>query len=63
MSTSPENETLYSPREVARILGVNTYTVRKWLRDGTMTGIKIGEGKHWRITKTELDRVLQERVG
>lgn len=61
-SSSPEK--MYSPREVAEILGVDIYTVRKWLRDGVyLSGIKIGQGKHWRVMHTELMRVLNERVG
>lgn len=62
MTTSQDKE-FYSPREVAEILGVDIYTVRRWLREETLTGIKIGKGKHWRISHSELRRVLQERVG
>lgn len=62
MSTS-SGIRLFSPKEVAEILGVDIYTVRRWLRDETMKGIKIGKGKHWRVTYEELQRVLQERIG
>ncbi len=62
-SSSPEK--LYAPKEVAQILGVDIYTVRRWLRDEdySLTGIKIGKGKHWRVTHTELMRVMNERIG
>jgi len=66
MTTSqptPPRDKTYSPKEVSEILGVHIYTVRRWLRDETINGVKIGEGKHWRVTQSELNRILQERIG
>ncbi len=35
-------EKLLSPEEVAELLGVTPNTVRAWLRDGSLKGIKLG---------------------
>jgi len=33
---------LLTPAEVAAILGVHVYTVRRWARDGTIDAVKMG---------------------
>jgi len=47
----------YTVSEVADRLDVKESTVRTWLRQRTMTGIKIGNGKAWRIPRTEIERM------
>jgi excisionase family DNA binding protein len=45
---------LYSPDEAAEHLGVTANTVRAWLRDGNIKGIKLG-GRIWRISEEALN--------
>lgn len=47
------SEKLLSPEQVAEQLGVTPNTVRTWLRDGSLKGIKLGK-KIWRIKESEL---------
>ena len=47
---------LYTPVEVAAILQISTRTVTRWLRDGTLKGIKTGP-RLWRIPSSELIRI------
>jgi len=54
-----EQEKLYKPETVAEMLDMSPHTVRAWLREGTIKGIKVA-GKVWRIKQSELDRLLQE---
>lgn len=51
-------EKLYTPEEVAEILTLSPNTIRKWLREGIITGIKVS-GKAWRIKQSELNRLLE----
>lgn len=52
---------LYTPEEVAEILAVKESTVRHWMRNGTMPGIKIG--KFWRIPEDALRQYLEKKAG
>ncbi len=45
-------EEYLSVEEAAKALGVHVETIRRWLRDGTIKGIKFG--RLWRIKKTEI---------
>ena len=49
-------EKLYTPVEVAAILQISTRTVTRWLRDGTLKGIKTGP-RLWRVPSSELIRI------
>ena len=42
----------YTTAEAARLLKVTRYTIRKWLRSGTLKGRKVGRG--WLIAKTSV---------
>ncbi len=44
----------YTVEEVARILGVDEETVRRWLRQGKIPGVK-RFGREYRIPKTSID--------
>lgn len=53
------NDTLYTVAEVAERLKVNEETVRIWLRDGKLRGIRLGSRRAgWRITESEIERML-----
>ena len=50
---------LYTPEEVAEILSVKEATIRLWMRNGAMPGIKIG--KFWRIPEEALEKYLENK--
>ena len=45
-----------TPDDIAGQLGVESTTVRDWLRSGELIGFKLG--KNWRIHQSDLDRLL-----
>ncbi|MGE0342530.1 MAG: helix-turn-helix domain-containing protein [Porticoccaceae bacterium] len=45
-------EPIYTPEEIAIIMGVKIETVRDYLKRGSLIGFKFG--KQWRVTHTEL---------
>ena len=45
----------YTTEETANALKVRVETVRRWLRDGTITGRKLG--KSWRIPESEIAKL------
>ncbi len=49
---------LLSPEAVAEMIGVSPATVRIWLRKGTLKGIKVGEGRLWRISEKDVQEFL-----
>jgi predicted site-specific integrase-resolvase len=51
----PLNERLLTPREVARLFGVNTATIARRARDGRLTPL-VTPGGHRRYTRTSLRR-------
>lgn len=42
----------YTPTDVARLLTVSPASVRRWLRNGDMTGGRLGG--RWRVNKNDL---------
>jgi excisionase family DNA binding protein len=46
--------------EAAKALRVSPESVRRWLRDGSMQGVKFGHT--WRVSRDEVLRVLQEGI-
>lgn len=55
-------EKLYTTKEVAEIFQVTEYTVRTWLKDGTLTGIKTKTDR-WRIKESDLKKFATSRWG
>ncbi len=53
------SERLLTPEDAAALLQVSPGTVRKWLRRGTLKGIKVGNGKLWRISATTIDEFVR----
>lgn len=49
--------------EVARMFGVEPATVREWLKDGTLRGMKIGKGHYWRIPKSAAVELANRKYG
>jgi len=48
--------------DVARDLGVNEKTVRRWIKSGELHAIKDILGRY-RIAKTDLDEFVRRRIG
>ena len=45
-----------TPESIAEQLGVTSKTVREWLRDGEIVGIKVGSS--WRVHQSDFDRYI-----
>ncbi len=46
--------------EVSDRLKVSPWTVKRWLRDGELKGVRLGKNGPWRTTDADLDRFLEE---
>lgn len=46
------------PSEVAEKLSVSTFTVKRWLREGRITGYKV-QGM-WRVYESDLEQMIQK---
>jgi excisionase family DNA binding protein len=44
--------------EVARRLNTSTFSVRRWIREGKLTGIKIGS--EWRVDSADLEEYIRK---
>ncbi len=51
-------ENYYTPQEVANKLKLNVRTLYKWIREGKLKAVKVGDV--WRISETELNRLLNK---
>jgi excisionase family DNA binding protein len=49
-------DTLLNPEQVATRLQVSEYTALKWLREGRITGRKLG--KFWRVRESDLEAFI-----
>lgn len=49
---------LLTPKEVAEYLALNEQTVRKWLREGKLPGVKL-PGDVWRVKPETLKAFLE----
>jgi excisionase family DNA binding protein len=62
----PDTERLLTVTEAAERLRLNPETIRRWLRDGRLSGVWLGSDKAgWRISERDLDAFLhrsQRRV-
>jgi excisionase family DNA binding protein len=47
-----------SVRELNKITGISGSTIRKWLKDGDLKGIKAGK-RRWLIPISELQRMIK----
>lgn len=47
---------IYTPEQVAEMLSVGVFTIREWLRNGTLKGSKIGS--LWRITRADIEDMM-----
>ncbi len=55
-----EGEQMYTVAEVAERLRLHQQTIREWLRDERIKGVRLGGTKAgWRIPASEVERVLR----
>ena len=52
-------EEFLSTRQIAKMLGLKTITIRRWIEKGLLQAYKLG--KEHRIKKADLDKFLEER--
>jgi excisionase family DNA binding protein len=56
----PNTERLLTVTEAAERLRLNPETIRRWLRDGRLSGVWLGSDKAgWRISERDLDAFLR----
>ena len=53
-------ERMYNIRDTALLLGVKVRTVRQWIKDNRINGIKIAGSNRWSISESEIDRVQKQ---
>jgi excisionase family DNA binding protein len=61
---SDTSDRLLTVSQVAERLQLNQETIRRWLRDGRLTGIDLGsDSGGWRIDPADLDAFIADRRG
>lgn len=61
MAMAMTEENWLTVEEVAKIVRASPYTIRKWLRAGTLNGTQVGGRKlGWRISEREVNRFLKQ---
>jgi len=53
-------DTYYTPKELSDKLKLNLRTIYKWIREGKVNAIKLGDV--WRISEVELKRFLKNET-
>lgn len=48
-------EKLLTPVQTAEILNLSVRTVKEWLREGKLKGVKIGKRGDWRVREEDLE--------
>lgn len=54
------DEKLYTVADVAQVTGMTSRTIRNYLKDGTLTGQKIGV--QWRFTEEEIKKLFSRQL-
>ncbi|HHY44929.1 MAG TPA: helix-turn-helix domain-containing protein [Firmicutes bacterium] len=49
---------VFTPEQVAQVLGLSKRTVISWLQQGKLNGIKVGN--RWRVREEDLDKFIDE---
>lgn len=58
----PQESALYTTTEVAKLLGVDDSTVRRWVATGKVTAAVTTPGGHMRFSQVEVERLLGRSV-
>jgi excisionase family DNA binding protein len=56
-------ERMLTPDDAAELLQVSPNTVRGWLRRGVIKGIKVGDGRLWRISESTINDFVKAAQG
>jgi len=59
-ATEADVEKLYTVEEVSEYLTLNPATIRQYLREGELQGIKLGP-RQWRVKESALEAFLEQR--
>ena len=54
-------ERMYNVRDTALLLGVKVRTVRQWIKDNRINGIKIAGSNRWSVSESEINRVQKNK--
>jgi excisionase family DNA binding protein len=54
-----KEQSFLTPQEVSDLLRVSIHTVRRWIKEGKLPAYKVG--RVWRISKTDLDKWLNQQ--
>lgn len=57
--TSDAVERLLSPKEVGELLGINEQTVKRYLREGIIRGVRLTSGT-WRIRESDYRAYVEQ---
>lgn len=60
MVAERESEELLDVKTVAQLLKVQIPTVRRWLREGYLRGVRVS--RFWRVPRSEVERVMCEGI-
>ena len=52
-------QNVYTLQEIEQLIKIPVVTLRTYLRDGKLKGLKIG--RHWRITEEQLEEFLKSK--
>jgi acetyl-CoA synthetase len=55
--TTPCTEEYFTPEELAQKLKVSLRTIKKYLLDGSLKGVKVG--RLWRVRASDLENFLE----
>jgi excisionase family DNA binding protein len=51
----------FTVNEVAEKLKVHPATIKRWLREGKMRGLQLGDRAGWRVSKADYDQFIEEQ--
>jgi excisionase family DNA binding protein len=54
---------LLTPEQVAAVLNLSVRTVKGWLREGKLKGVKIGTRGDWRVKESDLEKYISKQNG
>lgn len=52
---------LYTVEEVSKMLNIHPNTIRLWLKNGNLKGLKVG--RYWRVKDSQLQEFTKEKEG
>jgi excisionase family DNA binding protein len=55
---------LLRPAEAARVLDVHPMTIKRWISDGSLDGVRLGDGPYarYRVRESDLDNFMRSSV-